>query len=148
MELGAQHTMLVERFFMSKTKKAVQLEKFMLNNLEYYFDDRCVILPLTREAILDIKPEPTDIDGLASKARDFEGVEVSILIRPLREEGSYKLSIRTGENADACAMASALGGGGHLRAAGCEIKGDIDSVRKAILKEVEKALCRQTATEF
>ena len=81
-------------------------------------------------------------------ARNFEGVEVSILIRPLREENSYKLSIRTGESVDACALAGALGGGGHIRAAGCEVKGDLDSVRKAILKEVEKVLCRQTATEF
>ena len=148
MELGAQHTMLVERFFMSKSKKAVQLEKFMLNNLEYYFDDRCALLALTRETIIEIKPEPTDIDGLSSMARNFEGVEVSILIRPLREENSYKLSIRTGESVDACALAGALGGGGHIRAAGCEVKGDLDSVRKAILKEVEKVLCRQTATEF
>ena len=34
MELGAQHTMLVEKFFMSKTRKAVQLERYMMNNLE------------------------------------------------------------------------------------------------------------------
>ena len=142
MELGAQHTMLVEKFFMSKTKKAVRLEKFMLNNLEYYFDDRCALLALTRETILDIKPDPTDIDGLSSIARNFEGVEVSVLIRPLREEGSYKLSIRTGESVNACEIAQALGGGGHIRAAGCEVMGSMDSVRKAILKEVENALCR------
>ena len=142
MELGAQHTMLVEKFFMSKTKKAVRLEKFMLNNLEYYFDDKCALLVLTREALAEIRPEPTDIDGLSSMARNFEGVEVSILIRPLREEGNYKLSIRTGESVDACALAAALGGGGHIRAAGCEVIGSIETVRKAILKEVENALCQ------
>ena len=142
MELGAQHTMLVEKFFMSKTRKAVRLEKFMLNNLEYYFDDRCALLALTRETLMEIKPDPTDIDGLSSIARTFEGVDISILIRPLREEGNYKLSIRTSENVNACELAAALGGGGHIRAAGCEVMGSLDSVRKAILKEVENALCR------
>lgn len=142
MELGAQHTMLVERFFMSKTKKAVQLEKYMLNNLEYYFDDRCALLVLTRDAMLDIQPDPTDLDGLSSMPRNFEGVDVSILIRPLREEGNYKLSIRTGETVDACAIASALGGGGHIRAAGCEVVGNIETVKREILKEVENALCQ------
>ncbi len=142
MELGAQHTMLVEKFFMSKTKKAVQLEKFMLNNLEYYFDDRCAILALTRELMVEIQPDPTDLDGLSSMPRNFEDVEVSILIRPLREEGNYKLSIRTGESVDACALASALGGGGHIRAAGCEVVGSLETVKKAILKEVENALCQ------
>lgn len=142
MKLGAQHTMLVERFFMSKSKKAVQLEKFMLNNLEYHFDDRCALLALTREFMAEIQPDPTDLDGLSSMPRDFEGVEISILIRPLREEGNYKLSIRTGESVDACALASALGGGGHIRAAGCEVVGSIETVKKAILKEVEIALCQ------
>lgn len=142
MELGAQHTMLVEKFFMSKTAKAVKLEKFMFNNLEYYFDDRCALLALTRQALMDIQPDPTDLDGLSSMPRNFEGVDVSILIRPLREEGSYKLSIRTGETVNANEIAAALGGGGHIRAAGCEVVGSIDSVRKAILKEVENVLCR------
>ncbi len=142
MELGAQHTMLVEKFFMSKTKKAVRLEKYMLNNLEYYFDDRCALLVLTRDAMLDIQPDPTDLDGLSSMPRNFEGVDVSILIRPLREEGNYKLSIRTGETVDACALASALGGGGHIRAAGCEVVGSIETVKREILKEVENALCQ------
>ncbi len=142
MELGANHTMLVEKFFMSKTRKAVQLERYMMNNLEYYFDDRCALLVLTREALMDIKPDPTDLDGLSSMPRDFEGVDISILIRPLREEGNYKLSIRTGENVDACALAAGLGGGGHIRAAGCEVVGSIETVKKAILKEVENALCQ------
>ena len=35
-----------------------------------------------------------------------------------------------------------LGGGGHLRAAGCEVVGSIETVKKAILKEVENALCQ------
>ena len=96
----------------------------------------------TREAILDIQPDPTDLDGLSSMPRDFEGVDISILIRPLREEGSYKLSIRTGETVDACAIASALGGGGHIRAAGCEVIGSIETVKKAILREVENTLCQ------
>ena len=93
-------------------------------------------------AIIDIKPDPTDFDGLSAMPRDFEGVDISILIRPLREEGSYKLSIRTGENVNACEIATALGGGGHIRAAGCEVIGSIETVKKAILKEVEIALCQ------
>ncbi len=142
MEAGADHIGLVEKFFMSKTKKAVRLEKYMLNNMEYYFEDRCALLGIERETIIEIKPDPTDLDGLPSMARDFEGVEVSVFIRPLREEGSYKASIRTGESVDANEIAGALGGGGHRRAAGCELHGDMDSVKKQILKEVEKALCR------
>ncbi len=142
MESGANHTMLVEKFFMSKSRKAVMLEKYMLNNLEYHFDDRCALLGLTRQTIIEIAPDPTDLDGLPSMARDFEGVEVSVLIRPLREEGSYKASLRSGENVDVSRIAKKLGGGGHIRAAGCEVHGTLEEVKIKILKEVEKALCR------
>ncbi len=142
MEEGADHIALVEKFFMSKSRKAVMLEKYMLNNMEYHFEDRCALLAFTRDTMIEIKPDPTDLDGLPAMARDFEGVEISILIRPLREEGAFKASIRTGENVNADEIAGRLGGGGHKRAAGCEIHGDIDSVKGLILKEVEKAICR------
>ncbi len=142
MELGANHTELVEKFFMSKTKKTVMLEKYTLNNIEYYFDDKCALLILTKEALNEIQPEPTDIDGISSLARNFEGVEVSILIRPVGDGSVYKISVRTGEGADACAIASGLGGGGHIRAAGCEVTGTLENVKKAILMEVENELCK------
>ena len=142
MELGADHTALVERFFMSKTKKAVLLEQYTLNNLEYFYDEKCAVIVITKEALDEIKPEPTDIDGISSMPRNFEGVEVSVLIRPTPEEGVYKISVRTGENTDASAIAAGLGGGGHIRAAGCEVAGSLENVKKAILMEVEKELCK------
>lgn len=142
MELGADHTGLVEKFFMSKTKKTVMLEQYTLNNLEYYFDDKCALLVLTKEAMNEIQPEPTDIDGISSLARNFEGVEVSILIRPISDGSVYKISVRTGEGADACVIAAGLGGGGHIRAAGCEVTGTLENVKKAILMEVENELCK------
>lgn len=141
MRLGADHKGLVEKFFMSKSRKSVRLEQYALNNLEYYFDGKFAFLPLTSQALESIQPLPTDIDGLSSMARDFEGVQVSVLAKQTGEN-KYKISVRTGEEADACRIASAFGGGGHLRAAGCEICGDMEYVRQSILKEVERSLCR------
>ena len=38
-----------------------------------------------------------------------------------------------------------LGGGGHPRAAGCEISGNLDNAKHAILEEVKKELDRAEA---
>ena len=38
------------------------------------------------------------------------------------------------------AIARHLGGGGHARAAGCEISGNLDNARYAVLGEVRKEL--------
>jgi len=48
--------------------------------------------------------------------------------------------VRTAKGVDACAIARRLGGGGHTRAAGCELLGNLDNTKSAILAEVEAEL--------
>ena len=54
--------------------------------------------------------------------------------------GSWRVSIRTAKGVDACAIARRLGGGGHLRAAGCELLGTLDNARQAVLAEARAVL--------
>ena len=54
--------------------------------------------------------------------------------------GSYRISVRTAKSVDAWAIARRLGGGGHTRAAGCELLGDLENAKNAILAEVEAEL--------
>ena len=71
-----------------------------------------------------------------------EGVECS---EATVKDGSYKISVRTGHDTNACNIARRLGGGGHPRAAGCEISGNPDNAKHAILEEVKKELDRADA---
>ena len=137
MEKGAEHTKLNEKFFMEKSAKTVELEKFALNNYEYYFGGKCVILSLSAEDLQRINPEPTDLDGLVSMARGFEGVECSVMFKQT-EENTFKCSVRTGESMDASKIAAAFGGGGHVRAAGCVINGNLSDIKSDMLKEIGK----------
>ena len=41
---------------------------------------------------------------------------------------------------DACKICAALGGGGHMRAAGCEFFGNLENAKAAVLAEVEKQI--------
>ena len=141
MQAGAETVKLVDIFFMSKTKKNIALQKYLLNNLEFTFDDKCALIALTSKILEEVQPSPTDIEGISAMPRTIEGVEVAITLKQIGED-VFKISIRTGENVDACSIAQGLGGGGHIRAAGCEVMGNLESVKKAILKEVEHALCK------
>ena len=69
----------------------------------------------------------------------IEGVVVGITMRQL-ESGSYKVSVRTSGNIDACKICAALGGGGHIRAAGCEFFGNLENAKAAVLAEVKKQI--------
>ena len=127
------------RLFESKKPQRVEAERLALNNLEYYFDGRCALIYLTREDILSSGVAPSDLEDLTSLPRAIEGVEVGLTLRQ-QPGGSYKISVRTTDEVDACAIAKRLGGGGHGRAAGCEIEGMQENVKAAILREVERAL--------
>ena len=50
--------------------------------------------------------------------------------------------MRTGHDTNACNIARRLGGRGPSRAAGCEISGNLDNAKHAILDEVKKELDR------
>ena len=69
----------------------------------------------------------------------IEGVKVGLTLRQ-QPGGSYRISVRTAKGVDACAIARRLGGGGHTRAAGCELLGDLENAKNAILAEVEAEL--------
>lgn len=141
LEAGAWHDFIANRFFMSKNRKTIALEKHALNTLEYYFEDRCAVVELPLEVLRAVGAQPSDVEGIAAMPRTIEGVDVGITIRQL-SESAYKVSIRTNEKANANEIAAGLGGGGHTKAAGCEVMGSMESVKNAILREVETALCR------
>ncbi len=139
-EIGIEHNMIVDKFFMSKSKKTIEIEKYALNHLEFFLDGKCAIITLDKDLMRELNPAPTDIEGITNIPRSIEGVEVGITIRAISEEG-YKLSLRTNNFVSASDIAGVFGGGGHNKAAGCEIKGDINHVKTTILEEVKKALC-------
>ena len=141
LKAGAWHDFIANRFFMSKSRRTIALEKYALNTLEYYFDDRCAVIELSSEVLRETGAQQGDFEGISAMPRTIEGVDVGITIRQV-SENNFKVSIRTNENANANEIAAGLGGGGHTKAAGCEVMGSMESVKNAILREVETALCR------
>ena len=92
----------------------------------------------------DEKKLRLDLRHVIEKELALDGVEVGLTLRQ-QKDGSYKISVRTGHDTNACNIARRLGGGGHPRAAGCEISGNLDNAKHAILEEVKKELDRAEA---
>lgn len=57
-----------------------------------------------------------------------------------RHENVFKISVRSDDEIDASAFCRGFGGGGHIRAAGCEITGSLEEVKAKLLKQAEKVL--------
>ena len=139
MEAGANIEMLNARLFESRSRGRIEIEKMALESLEYFFDGRCAMICLTWDQIVTSGVAGAELEDLTSLPRSIEGVEVGLTLRQ-QKDGSYRISIRTAGAVDACAIARHLGGGGQARAAGCEISGNLDNARYAVLGEVRKEL--------
>ena len=136
---GAQVEELNTLLFDTKPRERMEAERIARNHLEYYLDGRCALIYLTRDEIEQTGVDPADLEELTSLPISIEGVKVGLLLRQ-QPGGSYRISVRTAKGVDACAIARRLGGGGHTRAAGCELLGNLDNAKSAILSEVEAVL--------
>jgi len=63
--------------------------------------------------------------------------DVSILLK--EAEGFFRVSVRTKEIIDASALCAKFGGGGHVRAAGCNLKAKtLEEAKNMLLLEIER----------
>ena len=136
---GAHLEELNTRLFDTKPRERMEAERIARNHLEYHLDGRCALIYLTRDEIEMSHVDPADLEELTGLPISIEGVQVGLTLRQ-QPGGSYRISVRTAKGVDACAIARRLGGGGHTRAAGCELLGNLDNAKSAILAEVEAEL--------
>jgi phosphoesterase RecJ-like protein len=69
----------------------------------------------------------------------LKGVEVGILFKEA-DNGEIKVSFRSKNYLDVNQLASYFEGGGHERAAGCTISGEIKEVEHLVIQKTEEEL--------
>ena len=70
--------------------------------------------------------------------RITKGVEAAVFLYPI--EDGYKVSMRSNEQVNVSEIAKSYGGGGHIRAAGCSVKGTLEDIKDMIIKDIAKQL--------
>ena len=78
------------------------------------------------------------LDGIVSQLRLTEGVEVAMFLYEL-ETQSFKVSLRSNGKVDVSKIAVYFGGGGHMRAAGCDLQGSVYDV----INNVTEQICKE-----
>ena len=138
-EAGADHSRINVRMFETKTMGDFMLEKMCLDTLEVFGGGKVAMISVSKAMLSECGVDKAALDAIKPLTRQIEGVEIGITVKE-ENDGKTGISVRTGENFDASAICAHFGGGGHVRAAGCEIKGGIDEakelIRKYIIEEV------------
>lgn len=139
LERGAQSAAINKCLFETVSRQRLAVQQLALQTLEYHLDGRVATIVISRDMREKTGAEESDMEGFASLPVRVEGVCIGVTIRE-KEDGVYKLSVRTNNGVDASAICAQFGGGGHAAAAGCKICGSLSEVKNAVLGAAKKAL--------
>ena len=104
-----------------------------------FMDGRCIASSIDRRAMEFYGVDNKDLEGIVNQLQVTKGVEVAIF---MHEVGTleYKVSMRSSGKVNVAEIASYFGGGGHVRAAGCNMNGTFYDVLNNLSRHIETQL--------
>lgn len=139
MSLGADWQTVNAKMFEIKSREQLRLERMVYRTLDYFCDGKVALIYTTMDMLKDAGIRDDEVEGLASIPKSIEGVLLGITMRE-KEDGSFKISVRSNEGANAAEFCGLFGGGGHPAAAGCTVFGDLDTVRERLISAAKGIL--------
>lgn len=133
---GVNVSDIYKRVLQVKSRANFELRKLIIDRMEFLHDNKITFTYITSKDMQKVNAMPGDHEGLVEVGRDIEGVEVSIFLR--QTEKGYKASLRANNYVNVSDVALLFNGGGHMRAAGCDMTGNLEQCKEKIIKEVEK----------
>ena len=133
---GVNVSDVYKRVLQTKTKANFELRKIIMDRMEFINNNKITFTYMTLEDEKKVGAVSGDHEGLVEVGRDIEGVEVSIFLRQI--DGGYKASLRSNNYVNVSDVCIPFSGGGHIRAAGCNIYGTLEEAKQKIIAEVEK----------
>ena len=117
------HYMLFKR----QPKARAALFAKTMSGMRYYHDDRFALIVVSKENMDACGADNGMTEGFVDFPLNVETVEVAASLMEIKK-GQYKISLRSKQYADVNKIAGVYGGGGHVRAAGCMLFGDLEEV--------------------
>jgi phosphoesterase RecJ-like protein len=143
-EAGAELSRINRAVYADKPYSTLALWGMMLAGIGQRCDGRIVFASMTSQMLKETGESPTASEGFVDLLGSTKAADVTVLFKQVEEE-STRVSVRTTERADAVAITTAFGGGGHARAAGCTVAAVLDVAREQVLAECERELARADA---
>ncbi len=136
---GINFTKLIDETFTQKTYAQMQVMGRALMESVLYMDGKLIASNVSLDIMKLYGVAHTDLDGIIDQLRTAKGAEVALFIYET-EDGDNKISLRSNGIVNVSEIARSYGGGGHVKAAGCNIKGTVKDVVASIIPHIEAQL--------
>jgi len=113
----------------------------ILESLILKFDNKLAMSFITLNKMKEKNLKEINSEGMVEFLRNIDGVEIAVFIKEL-EKDYFKISLRSKHDIDVSKIALKFGGGGHVKAAGCSIKGTINQIKFKLMEEIKKEMER------
>lgn len=139
LETGIEASRIIDETFYQKSYAQNRILGKTLQESTLLCDGKIVAGVVTAEDMKAFGVTPKALDGIVSQLRYTRGVEVAIFLYELGEN-HFKASLRSNGKVNVSKIAGNFGGGGHVKAAGCEILGESAEVIEKLAAEIKTQL--------
>ena len=130
---------LIDHVFYEKTYIQNQILGRALLESILLMDGRVIFSAVSKQTMDFYGADSNDMDGIVNQLLLTIGADCAIFmyeVAPLE----YKVSLRSNGVVNVSEIAQTFGGGGHVRAAGCDMNGTVHDVINNLMKYVHKQL--------
>ncbi len=141
---GAPLSAINRAIYADKPFATLRLWGLMLGGIQDSAEGRIIHASMTLAMLAETGNDASASEGFVDLMGLTRGADVILLFKEA-EPNRIRVSVRTSDRADAVAITSQFGGGGHARAAGCTIEAGLDEARSRLLAASERELARDGA---
>lgn len=139
LETGIDAAKIIDVTFYQKTYAQNRILGHTLQDSILLLDGQVIAGVVRLKDMEEFGVTQKDLDGIVSQLRYTKGTEVAIFLYEI-ESQRYKVSMRSNGVVNVSKIASYFGGGGHVKAAGCEMSGSYYDVLNNLTLQIEAQL--------
>jgi phosphoesterase RecJ-like protein len=143
-EAGAPLSAIHRSIYADKPFSTLALWGRILAGAAERHDGRIVFAAMTADMLRETATDAVASEGFIDLLASTKAADITVVFKEADPSG-IRVSVRTSARADAVAITSAFGGGGHARAAGCTVNAPLDEAVRLVLDECERELDRADA---
>ena len=136
-ENGADPQWIAENVYENDSPVRLKLLAKALETLSLDMESKVGSLVVTQKNLQETGAAWEHTEGFVDIPRTVRGIEVSVLYTQ-RGDNHFKLSLRSKAKVNVEKVAKKFGGGGHIHAASCWLKGDIETIKSQIIEAVRE----------
>ncbi len=141
---GVDTAAISHALFENKSLAQLKAEHLGFSAMQLWEGGRVALIPFTYEMKAEHGISDEQLETLVDVARQIEGVEIAMAVRQPAQEGRFRVSTRSSGAFNVAALCARLGGGGHVKAAGCTVMAEnMDEALAVLYRALQQELLLQ-----